>query len=245
MLGYEDTPFIPGSKWRVHDAKRPYPRKVVPGTCSTPASPGQAPSDAILLFDGKDLSKWRNQKGGAAGWKVENGYMETVPKTGDIFTLDEFGDIQLHVEWQAPGPAQGQSLGDGNSGVFLFGLFELQVFDDSARLIYADGQAGSLYGQYPPLVNASRKTGEWQAYDIVFTAARFREGKLAQPAFVTVLHNGVVIQNHAALLGESVHRALPVYVDRGPKGPIRIQEHGVPVRYRNIWVRVLKDYDEP
>ncbi len=245
VLGYEDTPMLPGGKWHVHDIKRPHPPVVAPGTFSSEESPGKPPSDAIVLFDGTDLSKWRTAKGERAGWKVENGYMEVVPRTGDIFTRDEFGDCQIHVEWRTPIPAKGESQGRGNSGVFLFGQYEIQVLDSYENVTYADGQAGAIYGQYPPLVNASRRPGEWQVYDIAFTAPRFKNGRAEMPAFVTVFHDGILIHNHAAILGDTGHRILAKYVDHGPKGPLRLQDHGHAVRYRNVWVRPLKGYDEP
>jgi hypothetical protein len=244
-LGYEDTPILPGGKWRVHDAKRPHPRMIEPGSSSTQERAGQPPSDAVALFDGGNLAQWRSEKGDAAPWKVKAGYLEVLPKSGDIYSRQEFGDIQLHVEWCAPEPAQSQNEAWGNSGVFLYGVFEVQVWDSyRTDNIYADGQAGAIYGQYPPLANASRKPGEWQAFDILFTVPRFAAGKLETPAYVTVLHNGVVIHDHTPLLGETGHRVLPPYIDHGPRGPIRLQDHGEPIRYRNIWVRELKGYDK-
>ena len=188
---------------------------------------------------------WRSAKGDAAGWKVQDGYMEVVPRSGDIHTREEFGDIQLHVEWRTPRPPRPGNQWQGNSGVFLFGVYELQVFESSRNLIYADGQAGAIYGQYPPLVNPSREPGQWQDYDIIFSAPRFRDGKLQTFAYITVFQNGVVIQNHTAIMGETGHRILPHYEDRGPRGPIRLQDHGDLVRYRNIWVRPLQGGDEP
>jgi hypothetical protein len=244
-LGYDDTPYLPGGKWRVHDSKRPQPKKVRAGTCSTQDAPGLPPSDAIILFDGKDLSQWRTANGGPAGWKVQDGYAEIVPKSGDIYTREEFGDIQLHVEWRTPSPLKADNSWQGNSGVFLYGYYEVQVFESSRNLIYADGQAGALYGQYPPLVNPSREPGEWQTFDIIFMVPKFKNGKLETPAYFTVLQNGVVVHNHVAGMGDSRHRHLAEYVDHGPKGPIRLQDHGDLDRYRNIWVRPLKGYDEP
>jgi len=238
-MGYEDTPMLPGGKWHVHDAKRPQPTKITAGTCSTQDRVGLAPSDARLLFGGKDLSQWRDAQGGPAKWTVRDGYLEVAPKTGDLYTREEFGDIQLHVEWRTPEPLRPGNVWQGNSGVFLFGEYELQVFESSRNLIYADGQAGAIYGQYPPLVNPSRDPGQWQVYDVIFTPARFKEGKLETPAYITVFQNGVAIQNHTAIMGETGHRIFPRYTDRGPKGPIRLQDHGDLVRYRNIWVRAL------
>jgi len=244
--GYEDTPMLPGGRWHVHDAKRPHPRIVDPGTPSTQEHTGQAPSDAVMLFNGSNLDQWRSGKGDAAGWKVEGGYMEVVPGKGDIYTRREFGDLQLHVEWCTPESTQTSDTEWGNSGVFLYGVYEVQVWDSyHTDNIYADGQAGAIYGQYPPLVNSSRKRGEWQVYDLVFTPPRFTGGKLQAPAYVTIFQNGVVIHNHTALLGETGHRTLPPYVDHGSRGPIRLQDHQERVRYRNIWVRELKGYDEP
>ncbi len=243
-IGYQDTPMLPGGKWHVHDGNRPHPPIITPGTFSTEEKPGKPPSDAVVLFDGTDLSRWQSAKGGPAGWKVENGYLEVAPRTGDIETRDKFGDSQFHVEWRTPTPPQGESQERGNSGVFLFGQFEVQVLDSFENITYADGQAGAIYGQYPPLVNATRQPGEWQAYDIVFLAPRFSEGKIQKPAYVTVFHNGVVIHHHTEILGSTGHRILPKYVDFGPTGPLRLQDHGNTTRYRNIWVRPLKSYDE-
>jgi hypothetical protein len=242
--GYDNTPMLPDGKWHVHDSKRPHPPIVTPGTSSTPETPGQAPSDAEILFDGKDLSKWKSNKGEAAGWKVENGYAEGN-KTGDIQTRESFGDFQLHVEWMAPTPPKGDSQGRGNSGVFLHGRYEVQVLDSFDNVTYADGQASALYGQCPPLVNASRKPGEWQQYDIVFNAAKFKDGKLETPATATVFHNGVVVHNKKELLGPTQHQQLAKESAYDGKGPIRLQDHGNPVRFRNIWIRPLKGYDEP
>jgi len=242
-MGYSDTPLLPGGKWHVHDAKRPQPEKVTGATASTQERAGIPPSDAVVLFDGKDLSLWRSAAGGSAPWTVRDGYLEVAPKSGDIYTREEFGGIQLHVEWRTPAPLRPGNVWQGNSGVFLFGVYELQVFESSRNLIYADGQAGAIYGQYSPLVNPSREPGEWQTYDVIFNPARFKDGKLDTPAYITVFQNGVVIQNHTAIMGETGHRIFPRYVDRGAKGPIRLQDHGDLVRYRNIWVRALKELD--
>ncbi len=242
-VGYEDTPMLPGGKWHVHDGKRPQPRIVTPGTFSTAETPGQPPSDAIVLFDGKDLSQWQSLKGGPAKWKVKDGYMEVTKGTGDIRSREEFGDMQLHVEWREPTPPKGESQERGNSGVFLMGVYEIQVLDSYDNITYPDGQTGSVYGQYPPLVNVCRKPGEWQTYDIIFTASRFNDGNLQTPAYVTVLQNGVVVQNHVAIMGDTGHRIFPKYVFKGSQGPLKLQDHGNPVRYRNVWVRPLKASD--
>ena len=242
-LGYQDTPIIPGTKWHVHDGERPQPKVITPGEPSTQAKAGTAPSDAIVLFDGKDVSKWRKGNGKDAEWKVENGYME-VTKTGDIFTKGEFGpDVQLHIEFATPPPV-GDGQGRGNSGCFLYGRYEIQVLDCYNNPTYPDGQATAIYGQTPPLVNASLKPGEWQTYDIVFEGPRFNDdGTVAKPAVATVLHNGVLTQNHTVLTGDTPHRAVGKYSKHGEKGPIKLQDHGNPMHFRNIWIRELKPVD--
>jgi hypothetical protein len=250
-LGYTDTPILPGLPYHVHDPARPHPKVVTPG-----AQPGDAPSDAIVLFDGKDLSSWTltsTAKGAGrwvanpqpAPWKVENGYFEVVPKTGAIATKERFGDVQLHIEWAAPSPPRGRSQDRANSGIFLMGLFETQVLDSYDNPTYADGQAGAIYGQWPPLVNATRKPGEWQAYDIVFEAPKFEGDKLVKPAYITVFLNGVLLHNRKEEMGPTQHRQLAKYVTSPAEGPIVLQDHNHPVRYRNIWVRRLAGYDQP
>ena len=240
-IGYTDTPVIAGQTWRVHDSERPRPKIVAPGTNSTPSQPGSAPSDAVVLFDGKNLGAWTG-RGGVADWKVENGYME-VNRSGDIRTKQAFGSCQLHIEFLTPTPAVGDSQGRGNSGVFFFDdQYEVQVLDSFENPTYADGQAGALYGQVPPMVNASRKPGEWQSFDIIFTAPRFAtDGELLSAAFATVLHNGVLLHHHRQLVGPTMHRAVADYKPHPPKGSIKLQDHGNPVRYRNIWVREIGD----
>jgi hypothetical protein len=234
-VGYQDTPVIPGTKWHVHDGERPQPTVVTPG-----AKPGDAPSDAVILFDGKDLSKWRTAKGDDAKWKVENGYVEVAPKAGDIVTKDEFGpDFQLHLEFATPNPPSGDSQGRGNSGCFLFGRYEIQILDSYENPTYADGGATAIYGYMPPLVNASRPPGQWQTYDILCEGPRFKDGKLAKPLVVTVLHNGVVTQNHTAFIGETPHRRVGTYTAHAEKGPLKLQDHGNPMRFRNIWIREI------
>lgn len=232
--GYTDTPYLPGSQWRVHDDARPRPRVVTPGT-----QPGDAPSDATVLFDGRNLDAWQSTKSGPAGWKVENGYVEVAGGSGDIVTRQKFGDCQIHVEFREPSPPIGNSQGRGNSGVFLAGLYEVQVLDSYQNLTYADGEASAIYGQTPPLVNASRPPGEWQSYDIVFEIPRFKDGKVTSQGSVTVFHNGVLTQNHVALLGPVVHHALPKWKPHDSEMPLQLQDHGMPVRFRNIWIRQL------
>jgi hypothetical protein len=193
----------------------------------------------MVLFDGKDLAKWQTGDGSPAAWKVENGYLEAVKKAGDISTRESFGSCQLHLEWMAPTPPTGKDQGRGNSGVFLMGRYEIQILDSYDNLTYADGQAGALYGQTPPVVNACRPPGEWQTYDVLFTAPVFEGDKLAQPGYVTLIHNGVLVHNHVALLGASSHKRLATYTPHPPKAPIRLQDHSNPVRFRNLWIRPL------
>jgi hypothetical protein len=233
--GYTDTPKLPNG-WRVHDAARPRPAAVDPGPA--PAAPAPAPADAKVLFDGVDLAAFRGRDGDAK-WTVADGAMQ-VNGTGDVETREEFGDCQLHIEWCAPSPAKGESQHRGNSGVFFFGRYEIQVLDSYENPTYADGQAAALYGQTPPLVNACRKPGEWQTYDIVFRAPRFAaDGKLSEPARVTVIHNGILVQHDQPMFGATAHRSLPSYSPHAPKGRIKLQDHGDPVRFRNVWIREL------
>jgi Domain of Unknown Function (DUF1080) len=241
-VGFKDTPMLPGGKWHVHDGDRPRAAVITPGTCSTQQEPGQAPSDAVILFDGKDLSHWRGRRGRPAEWTVENGAMVIKPGAGEITSTEEFGDCQLHLEFASPEPAQGRDQGRGNSGVMFFARYEIQVLDSFENVTYADGQTAAIYGQHPPLVNASRPPGQWQTYDIVFTAPRFKpDGSLESPAFVTMLHNGVLVHNHSAVIGAMAYRAVGKYTPHGPKGPILLQDHGNPVRFRNIWVREIHE----
>ncbi len=243
--GHQDTPMQPNGIWHVHDGKRPQPRVVTPGTFSTAEVPGKPPSDAIVLFDGRNLDEWYSKsKTEPCKWIIEKGEMISVKGAGYVYTKDDFTDFQLHVEWAAPTPPQGKGQGRGNSGVFLHGKYEIQVLDCFDNPTYADGSAGSVYGQFPPLVNASRPPGEWQMYDIVFTGPHYKEGKLETPAIVTVFHNGVVVQNHTAILGTTNHMNPGKYDGKTEKGPIGLQDHGNPVRYRNIWIRELKAMDE-
>ena len=218
------------SAWEVHDPDRPQPVLVTPG------APGEAPSDAIVLFDGTDLSQWQLRDGSDASWAVQDGYMEV--RRGSIMTRQSFGDVQLHIEWATPNSGDGQN--SGNSGVYLMNTYEVQVLNSYENVTYPDGQAGAIYGQYPPLVNASRPPGEWQTYDIIFRRPRFDdEGNMTWPAHVTVLHNGVLIQNNATLTGPTGHRSRPPYKAHADKLPIQLQDHSEPTRYRNIWVREL------
>lgn len=241
QLGYDDTPLIPGSKFKVHDSARPQPRVVSVGDDNAQA---QAPSDAVVLFDGSDLSGWLNADNGAAEWKVENGYMEVVPGTGYIHTKEEFGDCQLHLEWAAPEVVKGEGQGRGNSGVFMMGKYEIQVLDCYQNPTYADGTSAAIYGEFPPLVNPSRAPGKWQTYDIIWIAPRFDGDKLVSPARATVLFNGVVVHHDVELTGPTTHKTVLEYEAHPTTGPLTLQDHRDLVRFRNIWYRPLKGYDE-
>jgi hypothetical protein len=243
-IGFTKLAEIPGTPWRIHDAARPHPRMVTPG--ATPTAP---PADAIVLFDGKDLSKWAHVQNGQMSepkWAVRDGYAEVVPRTGAIVTREKFGDVQLHLEWMAPNPPRGASQDRGNSGVIFMGRYEVQVLDSIDNVTYADGQAGSIYGEYPPLVNAAKKPGEWQYYDIVFEAPKFNGQTLMAPAYVTVFWNGVIVQHRRPLMGStSATRTQHAYTPHDPALPLSLQDHSHPVRYRNIWIRKLTGYDQP
>jgi hypothetical protein len=207
------------------------PRVIEPG-----AKCGDAPSDAIILFDGKDLSKWER----ADKWEVKDGY--AIPHGHDIKTKDSFGDCQLHVEWATPSVVSGSGQGRGNSGVYLMEKYEVQILDSYGNKTYFDGQAAGIYKQKPPMVNCCRKPGEWQTYDIVFNAPRFGEaGRLVKPGYVTVFQNGVLVQNHTELLGSTFYDQPPKYEPHPPKGKILLQFHHNPVRFRNIWVREIQE----
>jgi hypothetical protein len=226
------------ARWKVHAMDRPRPPVVTPAN----ALPVAPPSDARVLFDGSDVSQWRSDDGGPAKWIVKDGYMESVRGSGYVFTRDSFGDIQLHVEWAAPTPASGSGQGRGNSGVFLMGLYEVQVLDSYNNVTYTDGQAGAVYGQYPPLANASRPPGEWQSYDIIFRRPRFLpDGSLVKPARITVLHNGILVQDTVEAWGPTKWLKHFPYESHPDKLPISLQDHGNPVRYRNIWLRELPE----
>ena len=242
--GYTDTPMQPDGKWHVHDPNRPKPRVITPPESFSQNAP--APSDATILFDGTDFSMWKGGKDGVVKWKIENGYMETT-STGRIQTKDEFGDFQLHLEFATPSKVEGNGQGRGNNGVNIFGRYEVQVLDSYNNETYADGQAAAIYGQRPPLVNASKGPGEWQTYDIIFESPLWDEdGKLVKKCYITVLHNGVVVHHRYELYGSTPYRALGNYdKPHPPRGTIELYEHGNPVRFRNIWLRPLGEYDKP
>jgi hypothetical protein len=243
-IEYVDTP---SGRWMVHDENRPAPVVITPGTFSSTRRVGQGPSDAIVLFDGTEASmkNWTDTKGNPSKWVVGEGYMESVKGAGYIQTKESFGSCQLHVEFATPEKVSGTSQGRGNSGVFLQGEFEIQVLDSYENKTYPDGQCAALYGRSVPLVNACRKPAEWQTYDIIFHRAHFgKDGKIVTKPTFTVIQNGVLVQDHVTLEGGtqwngphaiSPFRAIP------DKGPIQLQDHGNPVRYRNIWIRPLQD----
>jgi hypothetical protein len=246
-VGYTDTPVLPGQKWKVHDIDRPHPPTVTPGQTA-----GLPPSDAIVLFDGKDLSKWVQRGRGAdrgkivePKWKVENGYFEVAGGTGDLISKEKFGDAQYHVEWASPSVIRSESQLRGNSGFLIMSRYEIQILDNWNNLTYADGQAGSIYGQWPTLANPARRPGEWNTYDIAFEAPVFENGQLRKPAYVTVFYNGVLVHHHKEIIGRMAHRVVGTYAPHEPEEPLMLQDHGDPVRFRNIWVRKLNSYDQP
>lgn len=219
---------------KVTEVWEPKAKKITPG-----AMAGDAPSDAVVLFSGKDLNEWTSLDGSPAKWEVKDGSFTVVKGTGDIKTKKVFGDIQLHIEWRSPAVVESEGQGRGNSGIFLQERYELQVLDSYESQTYRNGQAGSIYKQHGPLVNATRKPGEWQAYDVIYNAPRFNEsGEVIIPAYITVLHNGIVIQNHSEIRGPTEYKGLPVYIAHG-KASLKLQDHGNPVSYRNVWVREL------
>jgi hypothetical protein len=229
VFGYKHTPVQPWSGFHVHDPDRPLPPKVDVGPAPEPARP---PSDAVVLFDGKSLDAWQ-----PATWRLVDGCIEAA--SGDLVSKQDFGDCQIHLEWMAPAGFESPWYNQGNSGVNLMGLYEIQIFDSYNEPIYPDGMAASVYGQVPPLVNACRPPGQWQAYDIVFHAPVFKDGKLERPARVTVFHNGVLVQLETEIHGEVKHAGLPAYTQQRSTGPLAFGGHDCPVRFRNIWVRPL------
>jgi hypothetical protein len=233
IIGYKDTPILPWCGYHVHDPDRPAPPKVTPGLLGIEEKAGTAPSDAIKLFNGMDLSKWKS-----SDWKIEND--ELIAVSGNLTTKQTFGDCQLHLEWQAPNPPQGHMFDRGNNGVMLMGLFEIQVYDSYTEKLYPDGQAASVYAQTPPMVNACRKPGQWQTFDIIFFAPVFKNGKLEKEAYVTVLHNGLLVHHNQKIYGPTGHRILPSYNKPiAEKRPLVLSAHNNPVRFRNIWIRPL------
>jgi len=226
------------SSWPQHARTRPAPVVVTPGAYVSQ----RPPADAVVLFDGTSLAKWLQDDGKPAKWRIVDGAFEVVPNTGTLSTRDTFGDVQLHIEWMSPNPARGKDQDRGNSGVFFAGgRYEVQVLDSYNHATYPDGQAASLYGQFPPLVNVSRPPGEWQTYDIVYHRPRFdARGKLLKAARLTVLHNGVLVHDNMELVGPTANGRRPPYGVHADKLPISLQDHGHPVRFRNVWVRNLE-----
>jgi len=221
--------------WEIHDLDRPKPPMITPGDLIT--SP--APSDAIVLFDGTHLNEWTHINGDPARWRRVHDYVEVDPGSGDLQTIRSFGDVQLHIEWATPNSGTGQD--SGNSGVYLMRTYEVQVLNSYDNPTYADGQAASLYGQYPPLVNVSRPPLEWQSYDIVFRRPHFKEdGQVKSPARVTIFHNGVLVQDNVLLTGPTDHKSRPPYKAHEDRLPILLQDHNEPTRFRNIWIRDLE-----
>ncbi len=226
-------------RWKVHAKDRPQPPMVTPGAEGTAQRPGTAPSDAtVLLSADTGLDGWSNSK-----WLFEDGVMEVKPGTGDTFSKESFGDCQLHIEWMIPADRECNGQAGCNSGVFFQdGKYEVQILGSNPNQTYPDGQAGSMYGQYPPLVNPCRPNGEWNVYDIIFTAPRFGEdGSVLAPATATVIFNGVVVQNHSAFMGLTAHGSKAKYSKHDTAGRIKLQDHGDPIRFANIWVRPLPD----
>jgi hypothetical protein len=239
LLGYTDTPMLPSGKWHVHDPNRPKPPTVTAAANFSDSAP--APSDAIVLFNGTDFSHWEGDQG-APQWTIHGDYMEIKPNSGYLHTKEKFGDFQLHVEFAEPVG----SAGEGNSGVYLQGVYELQIYDSDNNPIYADGVCGAIYGQSPPLANACKKPGQWQTFDILFEAARWKNHELVRPAIVTALQNGVLIHYKQPLLGPTGHRILANYNTELPAtGPVSLQDHGDPVRFRNIWIRNIQEEEKP
>jgi len=243
VAGFQDTPMQPDGKWHVHDPARPQPVIVTPRkTFSQEATP---PSDAVVLFDGKDLSQWRDKKtGGDAQWTVADGIATSAK--GDIISTNQFGDIQLHLEFKEPTPPKESGQGRGNSGIYFMGLYEIQILDCYHNKTYADGGTGGIYGQHPALANACRPPGEWSTYDCIFTAPRFAaDGKLISPAYLTAILNGVVVQNHQAFRGATNWRSLGQYKAHADELPLVLQYHNNSVSFRNIWVRAVPQVNEP
>jgi hypothetical protein len=241
-LGYTDTPQLPGQPWLVHDPRRPQPPVVEPGATFSQGAP--APADATVLFAGGDLSQWTTAAGEPPAWRLADDYMEVKGGSGSIRTRQTFGDFQLHLEFATPKEVMSSSQGRGNSGLKIYGDYEIQVLDSFDNPTYPDGQAGSIYGQTPPAVNASKPPGEWQTYDIVFEAPRWQGDRLTKKANVTVFHNGVLLHHKQEFIGKTIHKQIGHYRDvHEPRGFLELQDHGNPVRFRNIWIRQLVPYD--
>ena len=230
VVGYKDTPVMPWCGFHVHDPDRPLPPTVTPAKEAFEGA--QAPSDAIVLFDGKDLDQWER-----SSWKLVDGAMEAT--AGDLASKEAFGSCQLHLEFRVPDPPVGRQMNRGNSGVFFMSLYELQIFDSYTEKIYPDGQCAAVYGETPPSANACRKPGKWQTYDVVFEAPVFEKVELRTPAYITVIHNGILVQHHTEIHGPCAYRTIAPYKTHAEKMPLSLQAHGNPVQFRNIWIRGL------
>jgi len=237
--GFKDTPMLPGGKWHVHDSDRPDPVVTAPAAVA-----GGAPADAIVLFDGKSTDAWHAE---GAAWPVAGGAMTVPPHApgsggSNLNSKLSFGDVQLHLEFRSPSPPSKSSQDRGNSGIWFMQRYEVQILDGYQNPTYADGTVGAIYGWKPPLVNAARRPGEWQGYDIVFERPRFAaDGKLIRPAYVTAFLNGVLVQNHQAMLGTTVWRQVASYTPHADAAPLQLQDHNSAVSFRNIWVRPLAE----
>lgn len=242
VFGFQDTPMQPNGKWHVHDPARPQPPVVTPGTFSQMAS---TPSNAVVLFGGNDLSQWQDKKsGGPALWVVSDGV--AVSSGGDITTTRAFGDVQLHLEFLESPSGKESGQGRGNSGIYFMGLYEIQILDCFENKTYADGAVGGLYGQHPALANACRAPGEWQTYDLIFTAPKFgKDGELISPVYLTAILNGVLVQNHQAFKGATNWRSPGKYTAHAPELPLSLQYHNNSVSFRNIWAAPISAADEP
>lgn len=232
VFGYKDTRKLPWCGFFQHDPDRPLPPIVKSCECQIV----EAPSDALILFDGRNLSQWQNST-----WQIDNGELVSSKTKEKLITKRSFGDIQMHVEWLVPADYEGPWYNHGNNGVTLMNLYEIQIFDSYNYKIplYADGICSAIYGQTPPTANACLKPGEWQSFDIIFTAPRFKDGELVKPAYLTLIHNGVIVHNNQEIYGETRHRIYPEYNTKVSEGPISLPGHDCPVRFRNIWVRNL------
>ncbi len=232
VYGYKHTPKLPWCEWLVHDPDRPAPPKVDPGNAVASVPP---PADAVVLFDGKDLSAWTEST-----WEVKDGLLVATGNRSPR-TKQAFGSFRLHLEWMMPKDFEGPWYNRGNNGVLLHGLYEIQIFDSFHEPLYPDGQCAAIYAQTPPSVNVTRAPGEWQSYDIIFTAPVFQDGELVTPAYVTMFHNNVLVHHHQQVYGATGHKVLPHYKRQVSEGPIGLAGHGCPVAFRNIWVRPIPD----
>ena len=230
--GYDTTPLITREGYHVHQGDRPLPARVQPNPSFEGEGP-RAPTDATVLFEGSSTDQFQDNE-----WHVKDGQL--IATTGSLVTKQSYGDFQMHVEWRTPDPALATTTGNiGNSGLYIMGLYELQIYDSYSSRVYADGSAGAVYGQTPPLVNVSRPPHAWQTYDIIFHAPIFQDDKLVKAAFITVLHNGILVQNHTEILGPTKHKTAQAYKAHAPRLPTTFQAHGSPVAFRNIWIREL------